>query len=219
VNEKFNEDANFLTGYVPGGEPATCEDGVAILIPAGSVLMLQMHYVSTGVPEKCTVSVGLGYPREVVRQRLQCHQITDRRFVIPAGATAHKVAKTYTIDRDVVGVGLFSHMHVRGKDMSFIAHTPEGKDETLLIVPNYNFEWQVPYRWEPGKKTFSKGTKLECIAHLDNSTFNPFNPDPKATVKFGLQTEQEMMIGFFFYVDAKADLKLTIDPKTGRVKK
>ena len=219
VNEKFNEDANFITGYVPGGEAAMCEEGVAILVPAGSLLMLQMHFVSTGAPEKCTVSVGMRYPREIVKQRLQNHQITDRRFVIPAGAPAHKVAKTYTIDREVLGVGLFSHMHVRGKDMSFIAHLPDGKDETLLIVPNYNFEWQVPYRWEPGKKTFPKGTKLECIAHFDNSAFNPFNPDPKATVKFGLQTHNEMMIGFFFYTDASENLNLKIDIKNGHTVK
>ena len=87
------------------------------------------------------------------------------------------------------------------------------------MVPNYNFDWQMPYRWEPGKKRLPKGTKLECVAHYDNSTFNPFNPDAKATVRHGPQTHQEMMFGFFFYTDATENLGLRIDPKTGTQRK
>jgi thiol-disulfide isomerase/thioredoxin len=217
LGEKFSED-NFITGLVPGSEPANLDEGVAIKIPARSILLLQMHYVSTGKPEKCTVSVGLRFPREVVQKQLHNLQLTDRRFAIPPGAAAHKVTGTHTLDKDVIGVGLFSHMHLRGKDMTFIAHHADGKDETLLVVPNYNFEWQIPYRWETGKKTFAKGTKLECIAHFDNSSFNPYNPDPKATVKFGLQTHSEMMIGYFFYTEANEQLNLKVNEKTGRVK-
>ena len=123
------------------------------------------------------------------------------------------------LDSDIVGVGLFSHMHLRGKDMTFTAHQPDGKSETLLIVPNYNFSWQIPYRWEPGKMKLPKGTRLECVAHYDNSSFNPFNPNPKATVREGPQTHQEMMFGFFFYTNASEKLALKIDPKTGHVQK
>jgi hypothetical protein len=109
-------------------------------------------------------------------------------------------------------------MHVRGKDMTFTAHRPDGRDETLLMIPNYNFDWQVPYRWETGKKRLPKGTRIDCVAHFDNSAFNPFNPDPKVAVRFGLQTYQEMMFGFFFYTAADEKLEMKIDPKTGVVK-
>ena len=64
----------------------------------------------------------------------------------------------------------------------------------------------------------ARGTKLECVAHFDNSAFNPYNPDPRATVRNGPQTHHEMMVGFFFYTHAAEKLNLTIDPKTGRVK-
>jgi hypothetical protein len=128
-----------------------------------------------------------------------------------------KVERTLT--SDTLGIGLFAHMHVRGKAMSFIAHTPDGKSERLLSIPNYNFEWQIPYRWEPGKKLLPKGTRIECIALYDNSPFNPYNPDPKKIVKDGQQTYQEMMNGFMFYVDANEKLGLEIDGKTGAVKK
>ena len=132
----------------------------------------------------------------------------------PAVAAA---PENLSLSADAVGIGLFTHMHVRGKAMSFAAHTPDGKAERLLTIPNYNFEWQIPYRWEPGKKVLPKGTRLECVALYDNSQFNPYNPDPSKTVKDGPQTYQEMMNGFLFYVEANEKLGLDIDPKSGRV--
>jgi hypothetical protein len=213
------KESNFVTGYVPGGEPMTLDDGLAFRIPAGSVLGLQIHFVATGKPEMCRVSVGLRYPRAVVQKRLRHVQLADTMFAIPPGAPAHKVSATRVLDCDAVGVGLFSHMHLRGKDMTFTARVPDGKAETLLVIPNYSFSWQVPYRWEPGQKRWPKGTKLDCVAHFDNSPFNPYNPDPKATVRFGQQTHEEMMYGFFFYTDAAERLGLRVDPKTGAAMK
>jgi hypothetical protein len=102
--------------------------------------------------------------------------------------------------------------------MSFTAHYPDGTDEMLLMVPNYSFDWQMPYRWEAGKKRFPKGMRLETVAHYDNSTFNPYNPDPKATVREGQQTKEEMMNGYFFYIDANEQLNLQVDGKTGHAK-
>jgi thiol-disulfide isomerase/thioredoxin len=216
ITEGFNPD-NFITGYVPGGEPMNLDSGVGFLIPKGSVLGLQIHFVSTGKPEKAKVSVALRYPREIVTKQLRCMQIFDTHFAIPPGASAHKVAASGRLEHDAIGVGLFAHMHLRGKDMTFTAHSPNGTPETLLIIPNYNFSWQIPYRWEPGKKVIPKGTRLECVAHFDNSPFNPFNPNPKATVRNGPQTHQEMMYGFFFYTHADEKLAIKVDPKTGSV--
>ena len=99
--------------------------------------------------------------------------------------------------------------------MLFFARQPDGTTETLLLVPNYNFDWQQSYRWEPGKKRFPKGTTFEILAHFDNSEFNPFNPDPKATVGVGDQTTSEMVFGFYFYTRDDEDLKLRIDLKSG----
>jgi thiol-disulfide isomerase/thioredoxin len=206
---------NFVTGYVPGGEPMNLDSGTAFLIPRGSFLGLQIHFVTTGKAEKCKLTVGLRFPREVVQTRLRHIQLCDTRFAIPPGASAHTVSASHRLDTDIIGVGMFAHMHLRGKDMTFTTVTPDGKRDTLLIIANYNFEWQIPYRWEPGKKRFAKGTRLECVAHFDNSPFNPYNPDPKATVRNGPQTHNEMMYGFFFYTHADEKLNLRIDPKTG----
>jgi hypothetical protein len=164
-----------------------------------------------------SLSVGIRYAGGRVDRRLRNMLFVDTRYTIPPGAAAHPVKVERTLAADVVGVGLFAHMHVRGKGMSFTAHTPDGKTEKLLMIPNYNFEWQIPYRWEPGKKVLPEGTRLECVALYDNSSFNPYNPDPAKAVRDGPQSFQEMMNGFLFYVNANEKLGLDIDPRTGRV--
>jgi hypothetical protein len=207
---------NFVTGQVPGGSPMVLDRGIGLKLPAGSLLILQIHYVTTGKEEKCKLSVGFRYARETVDKQLRLMYLATNRFAIPPYAAAHPVSVTRTFPCDAIGVGMFSHMHLRGKDMTFRAKYPDGKDETLLMIPNYSFDWQQPYRWPGEGKRFPKGTKVECLAHYDNSPFNPFNPDPSATVRDGPQTHHEMMNGFLFYVDANEKLNLTIDPKTGR---
>ncbi len=210
--------SNFITGFVPGGEPMRLEQGVAVKIPANSVLALQIHLVTEGKEEKCKLAVGLRFARGTVKHQLRFHLLADHRFAIPPGEPAHPVKASRVLDQDVIGVGLFAHMHLRGRDMAFKAQSPDGTSQMLLLIPNYNFDWQMPYRWEFGKQRFPKGTRLECIAHYDNSAFNPYNPDSKATVRDGLQTTSEMMNGFFFYVRAEENLNLSVDPKTGHAK-
>lgn len=209
---------NFITGTVPGGDAMTLDKGVGYRIPAGSVLVLQTHYVTTGKKEKSTLSIGLKYASGTIDRHLRFAYLVDNKFSIPPFAPAHRVSASQKLPNDSVAIALFTHMHVRGRDMTFLAHYPNGKSEKLLTIPNYNFDWQLAYRYEPGKKKFPKGTRLEAIAHYDNSAFNPFNPDPKATVRDGQQTFNEMMNGFVFYVEENEKLGMEIDPKTGRAK-
>ncbi|WP_406695584.1 redoxin family protein [Singulisphaera sp. Ch08] len=208
---------NFITGRVPGGDPMVLDDGTAYLIPKGSVLGLQIHYTTTGKAERVRLSVGLKFPRTVVRKQLQHRQVYTTRFEIPPFAPAHPVSASRQLNFDATGVGLFAHMHVRGKDMTFLARHPNGLTDTLLLIPNYQFDWQQSFRWTPGTKKFPKGTTFEVLAHFDNSEFNPFNPDPKQTVGNGDQTFNEMMYGFYFYTRDDEDLALSIDPATGAV--
>ncbi|HEY2251864.1 MAG TPA: hypothetical protein VGH74_12415, partial [Planctomycetaceae bacterium] len=215
LGKDFSE-GNFITGRVPGGTPLVADEGTALRIPKGSVVGLQVHYTTTGKAEKNRMSVGFKFPRGIVHKEIRHLQVSTSKIAIPPGASAHPVVSSRTLPGDASGIGMFSHMHLRGKDMTFIAHTPQGENETLLTIPNYHYAWQQNYRWEPGTKKFSQGTRIEVIAHYDNSAFNPFNPDPKAEVRNGPQTFHEMMFGFFFYtLDAEA-LNLHVDPMTGR---
>lgn len=216
LGEKFSQDG-FITGYVPGGDPMVMDPGIAVRIPAGSVLALQAHYVATGEPEVDRLRVGLRFPRTKVDKEMQVAIVADFRFAIPPGAMAHPVRASRTLREDAVGIGMFVHMHLRGRDMTAVATAPDGSEETLLVVPNYNFDWQQSYRWPAGKRTFPRGTKLQALAHFDNSAWNPFNPDPGQTVKFGLETADEMMYLFVFWVAQHEMLGLGVDPGTGHV--
>jgi hypothetical protein len=211
--EKFNSDR--LTGRVPGGNVVDLTNGLAMLIPKGSVLAIQAHYVTTGKPETDQISVGLRFAKEPVRKRVRYKILGNYSFKIPPGAPFHPVSATRELECDAIGIALFSHMHLRGRDSTFLAHYPDERKETLLVLPNYNFDWQLSYVWAYGAVRFPKGTKLECLSHFDNSPFNPFNPDPSATVKNGPQTHHEMMQGFVFYTAAAEELNVQVDPKTG----
>lgn len=208
---------NFITGTVPGSEPMLLDEGTAFKLPKDASMIAQIHYVSTGKPEKCQIKVGIKFARGTIDKQLHHYLLVDNKFVIPPGDPSVRVAASRTLQNDALPLALFVHMHLRGRDMTFIAHYPDGTKETLLTVPNYSFDWQMPYRWSLGQRKFPKGTRLEAIAHYDNSAFNAFNPDPKATVKDGLQTRDEMMNGFVFYYDANEKLGIKVDPKTGHV--
>jgi thiol-disulfide isomerase/thioredoxin len=210
----------FITGHVPGGQPldlARFDNGVAFFVPQLAALGLQIHYTTTGKKERCRISVGLRFPRGTVRKKFQHFLLDPHRIQIPPGHGAFALHAGKTLNQDVTLLGLFTHMHLRGKDMTFFADVPGQPRETLLQIANYNFEWQLGYEIEPGQKRLPKGTRIEALAHYDNSTFNPYNPDPKRTVPWGLQSYDEMFNGFVFFVADDEDLNLTVDPKTGRV--
>ncbi|MBS0204066.1 MAG: redoxin family protein [Planctomycetes bacterium] len=212
----------FLTGHVPGGQPMDLgrfDNGVAVFVPRLAVLGLQIHYTTTGKEETCRISVGLRFPRRTVQKQLRHVLLDPHRIAIPPGDGAFAIRSQKTLDRDINLLGMFSHMHVRGKDMTFFATAPDQPRETLLQIPNYNFEWQLGYELEPGTKHLPRGTVLEAVAHYDNSAFNPYNPDPKRTVPWGQQTYDEMFNGFMFFVDDNESLNLTVDPKSGIVKR
>jgi hypothetical protein len=116
--------------------------------------------------------------------------------VIPAGAPAHEVRGSRVLNADTLITTFTPHMHVRGKDMTYIAKFPDGTTETLLSVPKYDFNWQITYQLAK-PRLFPKGTEIEVIAHFDNSPGNKFNPDPTKDVRWGDQTFEEMMIGFW----------------------
>ncbi|MFN9462921.1 MAG: redoxin family protein [Planctomycetota bacterium] len=222
ATSKGASEETFITGYVPGGQPMDLtkfDNGVAYKLPAGSALGLQIHYTTTGQEQKCRIQVGLRFPKEQVRKQLYHFVLDPRGWKIPPGDPAFRITSKHELKRDADMLGLFTHMHVRGRDMTFYASDPSGNKETLLQIPNYNFEWQLGYEIAPGTKLLPKGTTIEAIAHFDNSPLNPFNPDPKATVEYGPQTVDEMFNGFVFYVDQNESLQIDVDPKTGRVKK
>jgi hypothetical protein len=126
------------------------------------------------------------------------------RFLIPAGDPNAEVKAVAELRQDTIITSLTPHMHVRGKDMTYTAVYPDGTSEVLLRVPKYDFNWQITYDLAK-PKLLPKGTRVEVVAHYDNSPGNKYNPDPTKDVKWGDQTWEEMMIGFWgSVVDAPA---------------
>jgi hypothetical protein len=125
--------------------------------------------------------------------------VINHYFKIPAGADNHEVTACFTFGRDTELFTFLPHMHVRGKDFKYEVIYPDGKRETLLNVPKYDFNWQTMYVLEK-PITLPKGTKMIVTAHFDNSEKNKHNPDPTKAVRFGDPTYDEMMIGYYDYV-------------------
>jgi len=158
--------------------------------------VLQMHYTTNGKEAVDRTQVGIIYAKEPPAKLAAGGMALNPRFVIPANDGNYEVTATQMIQRDTVMTSLTPHMHVRGKDMTYTAYYPDGTKETLLSVPKYDFNWQITYQLAQ-PKTLPAGTKVEVIAHYDNSANNKFNPDPSKDVKWGDQTWEEMMIGFW----------------------
>jgi hypothetical protein len=157
-----------------------------------------MHYTPDGVARKDRSSVGLVFAKEPPKAEVRTRSARTRFFRIPAGAENHEVKSRTTFDKEVELISLFPHMHLRGKDFKYEVVYPDGKRETLLSVPKYDFGWQSTYRLEKPLR-LPAGTRLECTAHYDNSANNPNNPDPTKAVTWVDQTWEEMMIGFADY--------------------
>lgn len=190
-----------IVGTAPGEEPMIWPKGVGLKVPAGSELVWQLHYTPTGKVEKDQSEVGLIFCTEPPQRVAKSKAAINGKFQIPPGADHHRVVSSTRFNQDAELLSLMPHMHLRGKDFLYRAIYPNGKTEIILNVPTYDFNWQHRYRFA---KPFPipSGTKIECIAHFDNSKDNPANPDPKKLVRWGDQTWEEMMIGFISYVDA-----------------
>lgn len=200
---------------VPHGRHLACEAGTAVRIPAGSVLMLQAYYVPSGQPELDRLCVGLRFPRVPVQRERRVAIATNEDFEIPAGASSHPVSASLTLPEDAVGLSLFAHMNVRGRDVTVVAATPEGARRTLLVVPNYDFASQETFVWQQGVRLFTRGTRIEALAHFDNSAWNAANPDPKRIVRAGAANAEESLMVFLAWVEEDQMLGLRIDPATG----
>ena len=191
-------------GLVPGRLYEAFDQGVVRKIPAGAEIVLQMHYTTIGVPtiDQTEIGVVLAEPPKPGQQRkiIGGGQMPNFTFVIPPMAPNHEVSAQKVIERDTYLDSLYPHMHLRGKDVKYTLTLPDGQEELLLSVPRYDFNWQNRYQLaEP--KLMPKGSILKVIAHFDNSPGNKFNPDPSQAVRWGDQSWEEMLIGYFGTVD------------------
>ncbi len=200
TDEQDRNDTHFTTAdillvYAPGSSPDNWTDGMAKFVPAGSDLVFQMHYMAHGHPMSDQTTVGMVFAKQPPKQRVLTLQLTNDKFLIPPGVPDFRVEVRGSLPNDALLLSFFPHMHLRGKKFEYNILQPGGGTETLLRV-NYDFYWQLSYRLA-GPMPLKAGTVLQAIAWYDNSKRNPHNPDPDAAVRWGDQTYDEMMVGFF----------------------
>jgi len=187
-----------FVGWAPGGEPETFPEGTARKIPKGSSIRFQLHYTTSGKEESDQSTIGIYFADEKPEKEYITIGPANFRIKIPPHDPAAKFAAVEPIDEDIILYDLFPHMHYRGKAMNFVLQHPDGKEEMLLNVPGYNFNWQRFYSLK--EPVFVKaGSKIIVNAVYDNSENNDFNPDPEKTLYFGDQTFDEMLVGYISF--------------------
>jgi hypothetical protein len=116
---------------------------------------------------------------------------SDRIPNIPPGAEFWKISNFKVFPEPATLYALSPHMHLRGRDMKFILTYPDGREELVLDVPKYDFNWQLYYELATPLK-IPAGSKLTAIAHYDNSPKNKWNPSPDKEVYWSEQSWDEM---------------------------
>ena len=188
--------ADILTIYTPGASPTVLPQRMAKLVKAGSDLIVEIHYTPNGKPTLDRTRVAMIFGKSPPQKRVLTLQMDNGTFVIPPGSPNFRVSVRGTLPNDALLLGFFPHMHLRGKAFEYTRLLDDGRSETLLKVPTFDFYWQLSYQLAQ-PLLLTKGTRLEWVAWFDNSANNPRNPDPGEAVRYGQQSWEEMMIGFF----------------------
>ncbi len=188
-----------LVGWAPGDLGLVCPPDTALRVPKGSKLKFEMHYTPNGKAVKDRSSVGLTFAKTPPKYELQVNAFANESISLPPNDPHYKAHATLRLHADARILSFTPHMHWRGKDYRYEAIYPDGKRETILSVPRWDFNWQNVY-WFKDPLKLPKGTKVHSVAHWDNSRNNPYNPDPSKRVRFGLQTWDEMMVGWVAFV-------------------
>ena len=189
-----------FTTWVPGLGQGECPPGTGLYLPKGSTFNFEVHYTPDGRPRKDVSEVGLYLAKETPKMRLEVRAAHTRDLDIPPGEPNAQHNATYFFKRDAVLFGVSPHMHLRGSWFKFELMTPDGKKETLLSVPSYDFGWQTSYRLAEPRKV-PAGSWMLCTGAFDNSPSNPHNPDATKRVTWGPQTYNEMFMGFMDMAD------------------
>lgn len=194
---------NALGFWAPGSAPIVFPEGTGRWVEPGAILILNQHFHPNGQSERTDqTSIGLFFGEGEPEAEIVAILAGPLELEIPAGAPNHRIDFRYELKTDSKIVSYLPHMHLRGKQMSFIAVHPDGRREILLDVPEFDFNWQtIYYPKEP--KLLPKGTVIEVVAHFDNSADNPANPDPNQAVRWGLEATDEMMFGVFELIEVR----------------
>lgn len=216
-----------LIGQAPGKGAESHWPGVAKRISPGTYFEFNMHYTPTGKVEKDRTVLGIWLAKGPIHHEVVTTSAAQEVYIdgkritrgqypnIPPNVDNWEIVGKMHVKDDITIYSMSPHMHFRGKDMKYTVKYPDGREEVLLNVPNYNYEWQLNYEFAKPPKV-PAGSVITVVAHYDNSKNNPKNPAPNEEVIWGQQSWNEMFIPWMEYsVDKKVLSKAP--PPTGGV--
>lgn len=206
-DDRNNETEGLWAAYVPGNSTRILPDGYAKKLPAGASLHFQIHYTPNGKAAEDQLKIGLKFSSKPPQYIVHVAGVANPRISIPPNEANHIETLTRVLPADLLVSGFMPHMHVRGKSFKYEVTMPDGRTETLLNVPRYDFNWQLQYRLAQ-PRILPRGSSLKITAVFDNSSGNKANPDPNKTVRWGQQTYDEMMIGYVEHFVPNKDAKM-----------
>ena len=210
--------SNWLGAYAPGLRSRPLETGFARYVQKGSKLLFEMHYTANGTPQKDRSYAGFVFADpKTVKKEVAVQNAANFTFKIPPNDPNYEVEADFVFRQNALLLSMSPHMHLRGKDFRYDVIYPDGKTETLLWIPGYDFGWQTTYELAEPKR-IPRGSKLHCVAHFDNSEDNLANPDPTQEVGWGEQTWDEMMFGWFEMALTDQDLTKPASDESVRLK-
>lgn len=194
------EEAFLFSSWVPGLAQSELPAGTGLFVPKGAKFNFEAHYTTNGEPQTDESAIGLYLSKEPPPMRFEVRGFENRDIDIRPGDPDARYTTSYFFKTDTRLFGMAPHMHLRGSWFKFELLTPDGKRETLLSVPSYDFNWQTSYTLA-APRHIPAGSWMLCTGGFDNSAKNPANPDPTARAHWGPQSWNEMFMGFMDVAD------------------
>src|SRR5262249_12930076 len=173
--------------------------GLRLRVPEGARRRVEMHRTPNGTATEARSRIGITFAKKPPKYEMFMSEFANLGISVPAFDPHHRAEASMRLPADARILSFTPHMHWRGKDYFYEAIYPDGRRETLLTVPRWDFNWQSVYQFKEAVRA-PKGTRIHAVAHWDNSRNNPLNPDPDKEVRFGLRTWDETRVGWVAYV-------------------
>ncbi len=194
-------DSGYYAVYVPGARPNVFPPGAAKELEAGTRFVLQLHYTPNGIATTDRTRMAFRFSRHEEPAEVFTAGIANGDLRIPPRTRDVTFRQVRRFPWAIDLLSVFPHMHARGQAFRYEHLDADGAlVRVLLDVPAYDFNWQEIYRFETPVR-IGEDEAIRITAIYDNSARNPNNPDPDATVRWGDQTFEEMMIGYIDYVE------------------
>jgi hypothetical protein len=192
--------SGFLGTWISGQVPFVMPEGTAIRLPAGSRIVLEIHYhPQGGVVGPDVVAVGVHFKRDRVKQLLQYSSVDNQSFVIPANAPDYHITKSAELSEPIHLRSMGAHMHYLGQTFRVTVTLPDGSQQCLLNVVRWDPHWQGLYTYEPAV-ALPAHSRIDVECSYDNTSANVRNPfNPPQDVSYGGVADHEMCFAYFTF--------------------